>query len=395
MDKTLQLLIIEDSESDAQLLVRLMRRGGYEVHHRRVDSAEGLGRALDEGSWDLILSDHNMPNFSSFAALEQVRAREPDLPFLVVSGSIGEEVAVAAMKAGAQDYLMKGNLTRLVAAVERELRDAAERKARKLAERALLAREEELRLAREVQQQLFPAASPATAGFDIAGASIPAEATGGDYFDFVPGPEGEISVIIGDVTGHGLGSALLMADVRAYLRALILTQRSPGQILTQANRLLATDLGTDRFVTLVFATLAPGALEVDYINAGHPSGYLIGAEGAVRHELAATAPALGLNPEAVYGETRYPLRTGDMLVLVTDGLQEARSPADEEFGRDRVLGILQAARHKPSSEVIQHLFSAVRQFTGHETFSDDITAVVIKCLRGNGENRGDRQPGRG
>lgn len=382
MEKTLHLLIIEDSESDAQLLVRLMRRGGYEVHHRRVDNAESLASALKERSWDVVLSDHNMPSFSSFAALEIVRALDSDVPFLVVSGSIGEEVAVAAMKAGAQDYLMKGNLTRLVAAVERELRDAAERKARKLAERALLAREEELRLAREVQQQLFPAASPDTAGFDIAGASIPAEATGGDYFDFVPGPGGEVCVIIGDVTGHGLGSALLMTDVRAYLRALILTQRTPSRILTQANRLLAADLGTDRFVTLVFASLRPGAFEVDYINAGHPSGYLMGSDGTVRHELAATASALGLNGEAAYGETRYPLRAGDLLVLVTDGLLEALSPAGEEFGRERTLDILRAERHRASAEVIQRLFSAVRAFSGRETFADDITAVVIKCIGG-------------
>ena len=123
--KKLKALVIEDSEIDALLLIEQLKAGGYELETQRVDSAEGLSAALAGQSWDIIFSDHNMPSFSSTAALKMVRARNPDVPFLIVSGTIGEEVAVAAMRAGAQDYLMKGNMARLVAAAERELQDLA------------------------------------------------------------------------------------------------------------------------------------------------------------------------------------------------------------------------------------------------------------------------------
>ena len=178
--KPLKVLVIEDSEVDALLLVEQLRAGGYAPDARRVDNAEDLMEALEKQAWDVIFSDHSMPRFSSTEALEIVRSSAFDVPFIIVSGVIGEEAAVAAMRAGAQDYLMKGNLTRLVAAVARELAEAEERRAHREAERALLAQEEEFRIAREVQQQLFPAGPPLLPGYDIAGASRPATATGGD-----------------------------------------------------------------------------------------------------------------------------------------------------------------------------------------------------------------------
>ena len=219
--KPLKVLVVEDSEVDALLLLEQLKEGGYEPESARVDNADDLARALEKQNWDIIFSDHNMPQFSSTEALEMVRSSARDVPFIIVSGSIGEEAAVAAMRAGAQDYLMKTNLARLVAAVERELVDVEHRRAHRVAERALLAQEEEFRLAREVQQHLFPSVAPELAGYDVAGASWPAAATGGDYFDYIPAPDGSLVVVVGDVTGHGLGPALLMTDARAYLRTLV------------------------------------------------------------------------------------------------------------------------------------------------------------------------------
>jgi PAS domain S-box-containing protein len=130
-------LIVEDSEDDAQLLVRELRRGGYEVNALRVDTAEAFQQALGDGEWDVILCDFVLPTFSGDAALGIVKARELDVPFLFVSGTVGEDVAVAAMKAGAHDYLMKDNLARLVPAVRRELQDAVERRLHRGAEAQL------------------------------------------------------------------------------------------------------------------------------------------------------------------------------------------------------------------------------------------------------------------
>ncbi|MBI5746999.1 MAG: EAL domain-containing protein [Nitrospirae bacterium] len=141
----LRVLIVEDSEDDKELVLRELRRGGYDPVHERVDTSEAMGMALDQQTWDIIISDYSMPNFNARAALEVLKARALDIPFIIVSGTIGEETAVAAMKAGANDYLMKGNLARLVPAIERELRDAEVRRGREKAEEAFKASESKFR----------------------------------------------------------------------------------------------------------------------------------------------------------------------------------------------------------------------------------------------------------
>ena len=120
----LRVLLIEDSEDDAALLLLELRRGGYKTTHERVDTPAALHTALDNQKWDLVISDHSMPHFSGGEALQLLRQKESEVPFIFVSGTMGEEAAVAALKNGAQDYLMKSNLKRLVPAVQRELREA-------------------------------------------------------------------------------------------------------------------------------------------------------------------------------------------------------------------------------------------------------------------------------
>src|SRR5215218_3790312 len=143
----LRVLLVEDSEDDALLLLRELRRGGYEPLSERVDTAGDMEAALDERGWDLVIADHSMPEFSSSAALEQLRRKGfVDLPFIIVSGYIGEDAAVAAMKAGAHDYIMKDNLARLNSAIERELRDAKVRRERRRAEEELKVSETRFRL---------------------------------------------------------------------------------------------------------------------------------------------------------------------------------------------------------------------------------------------------------
>src|ERR671911_793344 len=149
MGVPLRVLIVEDFEGDALLLLHELRRGGYEPEYVRVDTAEAMEAALEEREWDLVVADHSMPAFSSLAALELLRGKGfEDLPFIIVSGQIGEQVAVEAMKAGAQDYLMKENLTRLNTAIERELREAGSRRERRRAE-------EERQLAQEKYRGIF------------------------------------------------------------------------------------------------------------------------------------------------------------------------------------------------------------------------------------------------
>ncbi len=134
---TLRLLLVEDNPDDAELILRVLRKGGYQVDYTRVDNAPDLTRQLREADWELVLSDYAMPHFNGLAALKLVKEHNPDIPFIVISGTIGEELAVEAMRKGAQDYLMKDNLTRLLPAIQRELADADERRARRAAEQTL------------------------------------------------------------------------------------------------------------------------------------------------------------------------------------------------------------------------------------------------------------------
>ena len=137
MTNTLRVLVVEDSEDDATLAIRELARGGYEVAFTRVDTAEGLIAALEETRWDVALGDFSMPRFTGTAALAIVRQFDAEMPFIFVSGTMGEDAAVAAMRGGAQDYIMKGSLKRLVPAVERELREVASRRKRRQAEERL------------------------------------------------------------------------------------------------------------------------------------------------------------------------------------------------------------------------------------------------------------------
>jgi two-component system, cell cycle sensor histidine kinase and response regulator CckA len=145
MRTPLRVLIVEDSEDDALLLIRQLRRGGYDPIFKRVDTPLGMQIALDEDEWDIVISDYAMPLFSAFAAMDMLKRHDLDLPFIIVSGAIGEEIAVAAMKSGAHDYIMKDNVRRLIPAIERELREARVRRERRRAVEALQESEERYR----------------------------------------------------------------------------------------------------------------------------------------------------------------------------------------------------------------------------------------------------------
>jgi sigma-B regulation protein RsbU (phosphoserine phosphatase) len=258
------------------------------------------------------------------------------------------------------------------------IRDITERKR---TEQAMQETEEQFRVAREIQQSLFPKSAPALRGFEIAGASYPAMATGGDYFDYLPMLQGRLGITVGDVTGHGIGPALLMAETRAYLRLLSRNRENLDDIFMRANRILAEDVGSERYVTLLMARLDPVARTLAYINAGHPAGYVMDATGAIKMQLKRSGPPLGIQPEAVFPIAHeHPLAQGDLVLLLSDGVDEALSPKDEFFGTERVLNYLRANRAKPAWRIVAGLYSEVREFVQDPVDLDDVTLVVVKVL---------------
>lgn len=498
--KPLRALLIEDSEFDARVVATLLRGGGYDVTSRRVETAAAMEEALRAQAWDIVFSDHQMPEFDAEQALSVLQASGLDLPFIIVSGGIGEETAVALMKAGAHDFLMKGHLGRLVPVTERELREARNRAeqraaevryrrlwetspdailmmdaegmiafvnpaaeavfgweasalvgrsfgsllvaqdpapvtshppwspghpggpalvelraraagdrlvvmevafsdmelqgrnwhiafirditARRAAERALEAAAKEFGLAREIQQRLFPQQPPQVPGFELAGASFPAVETGGDSFDFIAMPEGDLGLVISDVSGHGMGPALIMAETRAYLRIVAYNRRDAGLVLTRANDVLVEDLeDSGRFVTSLLVRLDPATGQLAFANAGHPSGYVLGQGGALRERLSRRGPPLGVEPQTAYTESApLELNAGDLVLLTTDGVEEAESPDGEVFGEVRLLEVAREHRGRSAPEIIAAIRAAVAEFTGGEAQQDDITLVVAKVL---------------
>ncbi len=237
---------------------------------------------------------------------------------------------------------------------------------------------EELNAARHVQQALFPHDAPRVPHFDIAGKVFPADETAGDCFDFIPMGNGWTGLVVGDVAGHGLGPALLMAELRAYLRMLASSNSDVAQILISAKRLIASDLEDFRFVTLFFAKLHGESRRFEYASAGH-TAYVVRASGKTE-VLASTGVPIGLFADSKFDRgASVVLLPGDVVVLPTDGIQEAQNSDRKMFGVDRMLSFVRAHREEAAS-IIDGLRGAIAEFSGHRALSDDTTAIIVRAL---------------
>lgn len=232
--------------------------------------------------------------------------------------------------------------------------------------------------ARTVQRALFPQHAPIMPGFDIAGAVHPAERVSGDFFDYISLGQHSVGIVVGDVSGHGLGPALLMAQTQAYLRALAESHADPGELLTHANRLFATsDSGC--FVTIFLACIDAEKRTLVYASAGH-QGYLISNNGIAQK---LNSPSVPLGVHATAASTSAPaivLNAGGILLIPTDGIEEATSPGGTMFGQQRVHEVVRKNRGKSAAQIVDALFRAAREFSERELQIDDITAVVVKVL---------------
>ncbi|MEK7750453.1 MAG: PP2C family protein-serine/threonine phosphatase, partial [Acidobacteriota bacterium] len=199
------------------------------------------------------------------------------------------------------------------------------------------------------------------------------------YIDFIPQPNGCLCIAIGDVSGHGFGAALVMAETRAYLRAYASMDSDAGVLLGHVNRALSADLDGGKYVTLLLVRLDPRKRSLQYAGAGHIPGYLLGAAGEVRHLVESAGSPLGLFPDQQYcSGPEVPVEDGETLVLLTDGITETRSVSGHEFGAARVLEYLKCHPRTGASELIQSIHQAARAFAGGQDQADDASLIVAR-----------------
>jgi phosphoserine phosphatase RsbU/P len=242
------------------------------------------------------------------------------------------------------------------------------------AEKQRMARD--LELARKIQQALFPEETPAVGSYEVAGWNKPADETGGDCYDFIPLADGQCAFLLADATGHGIGAALVMAQCRSLVRAMLSVTQDLHAVGARVNRILAHDLMDDRFVTAFVGVLDPQGHRLEYVAAGQGPLLFLSRDGVdVR---GADNMPFAIMDDAEFETAHFDFAPGDTAVLLTDGFYETTNPAGDQFGEDRVIAILRRHAHLSLEALVRELHAEVRQFSHDAPQADDLTAVLIR-----------------
>jgi serine phosphatase RsbU (regulator of sigma subunit)/putative methionine-R-sulfoxide reductase with GAF domain len=236
--------------------------------------------------------------------------------------------------------------------------------------------EQELTLAREIQTSFLPKGSPRVPGWGLAAAWQAARQVGGDFYDFVPLPDGRHGLVIADVADKGVPAALFMALSRTLMRAVAFTGRAPSDALARVNRLIMSDARSDLFVTVFYAVWNPRTGEVAYANAGHNPPLLARADGSLE-ELRCRGMALGVVENIVIEACATRMEPGDALLMYTDGVTDALNANDDDFGAQRLVEAFLANRHQPAEHIVEAVMDGVRAFAGDIPPFDDETVMVL------------------
>jgi sigma-B regulation protein RsbU (phosphoserine phosphatase) len=240
--------------------------------------------------------------------------------------------------------------------------------------------EQELQMAYRVQSSLLPAEAPQLPGWDFAARWKPARQVAGDYYDFIPHPGGRLGLVIADVTDKGMPAALFMAFTRTVLRASLDGVRSPAEGLEHANRLICAESSFGFFVTLFFAELEPTSGRLRYVNAGHNPPLLLRQTMTRPEPLVRTSLPLGIDPDFPYAQAEATLGPGDLLLLYTDGVTEARDPQGRQFEQERLEASLSGRRGAAGSELLTGIEQDLSAFTTGAIADDDVTLVAVRRL---------------
>jgi sigma-B regulation protein RsbU (phosphoserine phosphatase) len=241
--------------------------------------------------------------------------------------------------------------------------------------------ERELQMAHEVQAGLLPQKTPQIPGWEFAGRWQPAREVSGDYYDFIPGDEGQVGLLVADVSDKGMPAALFMALTRSTVRASVDRAASPAEGIARANRLICADATGGMFVTLFYGLLDVAQNQITYVNAGHNPPFFYSAGQDELTELARTGMAIGVTADTPFEQRSTQLSPGDFVLFYTDGVIDATNASEEDFGLERLRRVALENRLGSAENIVTALAESVGDFIGDTAQFDDVTIMVAKCLR--------------
>ena len=377
-----KVLLVDDDEMVLAGLKRQLR------NHFNIDTAlsgeEALKRIQENGPYAVIVSDYMMPGMNGIEFLSYVKKSDPNTVRMMLTGTADMPTAIRAVNEGSifQFHPKPCPADTLCQAIE-----SAIGKYRKVIyhQKELNDFKSSLAQASRVQQKLMPKGDPQVDGFDIAGCSIWCDETGGDYYDFLY-PEvnvhQRISIVVGDVTDHGIPSALLMTTARAFLRERVQTSPSDcSAIISDVNKRLVPDVDElNLFMTMFYGEIDIKEKIIRWVKAGHEPAILYSPETDSYELLAGEGLPLGVMEDAVYQESEKNIHSGQILLILTDGIKESANPSGEMFGGERLLEVIRDAADKSAREIIEKVFESLNNFRQPLKADDDETLVVIKVL---------------
>src|SRR5436190_1313006 len=368
-------IMLRDEKAEACMEIKLARNRGVDEPIDEVRISRTIMNEVIENGTSVLTSDAQQdPRFTSETiVLQGIRS------VLAVPLSVDERHVFGLIYADSPTHAVTFTtdhlniLTTLASVASIRVENASLLDERMERERM----ERELELATEIQQRFQPSGPPVVEGYEFQGISFSCYEIGGDYYDFIARPEGNILVALGDVSGKGTAAALLMSSLHAAIHGQIAAKRSLDETITSVNEYLAENTPANRFVTLFLAELDPTTGEVRFINAGHNPPLLARADGTIE-QLESGGLPLGIMPFSEYEAGTVQLRPGDALVIYSDGVSEAKKLAEEEFGMERLSAVIKANITSSASGLRDKVESALSAFTGTAAPNDDITLVIVK-----------------
>jgi serine phosphatase RsbU (regulator of sigma subunit) len=377
-----KVLLVDD---DAMVLAGLKRqlRNQFSID-TALSGEEALQRLRENGPYAVIVSDFMMPGMNGVEFLSQVKKSNPETIRMMLTGTADMPTAIKAVNEGnVFQFHPKPCPTETLS---KAIQSGLTHYNKTVADQDQLRRVKvSLAQASQVQQKMLPKAAPQIEGFDIAGKTIMCDETGGDYYDFFCSGEigaEQIGIVVGDVTDHGIPSALLMSSARAFLRERIQAPpRECASIISDVNKRLVRDVeDLNLFMTMFYCEIAVKEKIIRWVKAGHEPAILYEPADDSFETLNGKGLPLGVMEDAVYQTFERRISSGQIILIQTDGIKEASSRDSEIFGTERLLHLIRRHAPKPASEILDKIFEALGHFCHPLQPDDDATLVVIKIL---------------